>query len=72
MAIADNNPSPNRSAGRSARRILETVLGTRVKPFLTQPRLILNSLLLFVFSAAWIRDFLYWLNNTPGLIRCKT
>jgi len=39
----------------------ETVLGTRVKSFLTRPRLILNSLLLFVFYAAWIRDLLYWL-----------
>jgi hypothetical protein len=39
----------------------ETTLGKRVKSFLTQPRLILNSLLLFVFSAAWIRDLLYWL-----------
>ena len=38
----------------------ETALGTRVKSFLTRPRLILNSLLLFVFSAAWIRDLLYW------------
>ena len=35
--------------------------GTRVQAFATQPRLILNSLLLFVFSAAWIREFLYWL-----------
>ena len=33
----------------------------RVKPFLTQPRAILNLLLLFVFSAVWIRDFLFWL-----------
>ncbi len=33
----------------------------RLKSFLTQPRLILNSLLLFGFSAAWIREVLYWL-----------
>jgi hypothetical protein len=39
----------------------ETALGTRVKSFVTQPRLILNSLLLLVFSAVWIRDVLYWL-----------
>jgi hypothetical protein len=32
----------------------------RVKSFFAQPRLILNSLLLFVFSALWIRDVLYW------------
>jgi hypothetical protein len=60
MAIDDYNPNPNRSADRSARWISEMTLGTRVKSFLTQPRLILNSLLLFVFSAAWIREFLYW------------
>ena len=39
----------------------ETTLGTRVKSFLTQPRLMFNALLLLVFSAAWIRDVLYWL-----------
>ena len=38
----------------------KTTLGTRVKSFFTQPRLMLNSLLLFIFSAAWIRDVLYW------------
>ncbi|CAG0971080.1 hypothetical protein ANAEL_01184 [Anaerolineales bacterium] len=38
----------------------EKNFGTRVKSFLAQPRLILNSLLLFVFSAAWIREVLYW------------
>jgi hypothetical protein len=38
----------------------EKTFGTHIKSFLTQPRLILNSLLLFVFSAAWIRDVLYW------------
>ncbi len=61
MAIADYNPSSSRSAHRSALRISAMALGTRVKSFLTLPYLILNSLLLFVFSAAWIRDFLYWL-----------
>ncbi len=33
----------------------------RIKSFLSQPRLLLNSLLLFLFSAAWIGEFLYWL-----------
>jgi hypothetical protein len=61
MAFAGYDPNPNRSADRYARRISEMTLGTRVKSFLTQPRLILNSLLLFVFSAAWIREFVYWL-----------
>jgi hypothetical protein len=57
MALADYNLNPN----RSTRGISEMNIGVRVKSFLTQPRLILNSLLLFVFSATWIRDFLYWL-----------
>lgn len=35
-------------------------LATRIKLLLTQPRLIFNSLLLFIFTAIWIRDFLYW------------
>ena len=61
MAFTDDNPNPGRSADRPARRISEMPLGMRVKYFLTQPRLILNSILLFVFSAAWIRDLLYWL-----------
>ena len=60
MAIDDYNPDLNRSANRSAFRIPEMAFGTRIKSFLTQPRLILNSLLLFVFSAAWMREFLYW------------
>ncbi len=33
----------------------------RIKSFLSQPRLLLNSLLLFLFSAAWIGELLYWL-----------
>jgi hypothetical protein len=33
----------------------------RIKSFLSQPQLLLNSLLLFIFSAAWIRELLYWL-----------
>jgi hypothetical protein len=61
MTNADPTPGPNRSADRSTHRISEMSLGTRIKSFLTQPRLVLNSLLLFVFSAAWINEFLYWL-----------
>jgi len=62
MAIADTNPEPKRCADRSEHRISEMAFGTRVKSFfLTQPYLLLNSLLLFVFSAAWVRDCLYWL-----------
>jgi len=60
MTIADYNPNPNRSEDRSARWISKITLGTRAKSFLTQPRLILNPLLLFVFFTAWIRDVLYW------------
>ncbi|MBN2258138.1 MAG: hypothetical protein JW704_09990 [Anaerolineaceae bacterium] len=32
-----------------------------VKTLITHPRLILNSLLLAIFSSIWIRDVLYWL-----------
>lgn len=40
---------------------------TRLKNFLAQPRLIVNSLLLFLFSALWIRDFLFWIpKDTSG------
>src|SRR5512145_1465962 len=56
MAIVENNPKP----GRSARWISEATVGMRVTSFLAQPRLILNSFLLLVFSALWIRDLLYW------------
>lgn len=60
MAFTCYNTNPDRSADQSAHQISEMTLGTRIKSFLTQPRLILNSLLLFVFSAVWIREFLYW------------
>jgi hypothetical protein len=61
MASAYYKPNPNRSADRSENRISEMTIGTREKSFFTRPRLILNSLLLFIISAAWIRDVLYWL-----------
>jgi len=32
----------------------------RVKSFFSQPRLMLNSVLLLIFYAAWVRDFFYW------------
>lgn len=39
----------------------------RVKHLLSQPRVILNPLLLCSFSALWIRDFLYWIpTDTSG------
>jgi hypothetical protein len=59
--VADSAPDIDQSADCSSRRTSETFFGTRVKSFLTQPRLILNSLLLFVFAAAWIRDLFHWL-----------
>jgi len=61
MTYADYHPNPNRSADRSAHRISKMAYGRGVKSILAQPRLILNPLLLFVFSAAWMREFLYWL-----------
>lgn len=33
---------------------------SRVRTFLAQPRLVINSALLLVFCAAWVRDFFYW------------
>lgn len=60
MASTYYNPGPNRLMDRSERQISELTIGTRVKSFLTRPRLILNSLLLFIFSAAWIREVFYW------------
>lgn len=41
----------------------EMAFGMRVKSSLDRLRLILNLLLLFVFSAAWIREFLYWFHT---------
>ncbi len=35
----------------------------RIKTLLKQPRPILNLVLLFAFSAAWIRDFLFWVQS---------
>jgi hypothetical protein len=61
MVDPDFNPDPNPSPHRSARRISAMQLGTRLRSFLAQPRLVLNSLLLFVFSGAWVRAFLHWL-----------
>jgi hypothetical protein len=61
MAFANRNQNANRSTDLSARQISEIALGTHIRSFFTQPRLILNSLLLFAFSAIWVRDFLYWL-----------
>jgi hypothetical protein len=61
MAFVYNNTNPDRSSDRFAHRISDMGIGTRVKSFPTQPRLILNWILLFVFSVAWIRDVLYWL-----------
>jgi hypothetical protein len=57
MTVDDHNPNPNRSVRRASKMTSDT----RVKSLLTQPRLMLNALLLSVFSAAWIRDVLYWL-----------
>ncbi len=61
MTIADYNPNHKRSGDRSTHQVSEMGFGRRIKSFLTHPRLILNSLFLFVFSALWIREFLYWL-----------
>jgi hypothetical protein len=61
MAIDDNHPNPSRSADHAVRRISVMALGARATSFLARPRRILKLFLLFVFSAAWIHEFLYWL-----------
>ncbi len=61
MAIADYIANPNRSTVRSARRTEEMTFGMHVRSLFARPHLTLNSLLLFVFSVAWIREFLYWI-----------
>ncbi len=50
----------NLPADRSASCGSEATFQAYVKTFLTQPRLVLNFLFLFIFSFTWIRDFLYW------------
>jgi hypothetical protein len=59
MAIADNPLNPDHSARQSS----ELTIARRIKSFLAQPRLIFNSLFLFIFSAAWIRELLYWFHT---------
>jgi hypothetical protein len=59
MKINDNNPDPD----RSAQRVSEMAAGTRLKSFPGRPNLILNPLLLFIFSAAWIRELFYWFHT---------
>ncbi len=61
MAMDTHQSNPQPSADRSAHRISEMTLGTRVKSLLTQPQLLLNAFWLLVFCAACIREFLYWL-----------
>jgi hypothetical protein len=59
----NNNSIAKRAADHSAHRISETTIGKRIKSFFTQPRLIVNSLLLLIFSSAWIRELLYWFHT---------
>ncbi|HTX79582.1 MAG TPA: hypothetical protein VMC62_07940 [Longilinea sp.] len=60
MGNINDDPTPNRSADRPAPRVPGMALETGVKSFLAQPRWVINSLLLLIFSAAWIRDVIYW------------
>ncbi|HEY3345642.1 MAG TPA: hypothetical protein VGJ97_11980, partial [Anaerolineaceae bacterium] len=61
MAMDDHNPNPNRSADYSRRLHSEIALTRRLQALIARPGQIVNLLLLFFFSAAWIRDFLYWI-----------
>ena len=61
MVFTDCIQNHTRTSDHSAHQTSAVTIGARVKSFFAQPRLLLNSLLLFVFSAAWIREFFYWL-----------
>jgi len=63
MPVATTTPNPARAADRSAHQLSETAIGRRIKSFFAQPRLVFNSLFLFVFSAAWIRELFYWFHT---------
>jgi hypothetical protein len=50
-----------RTRERFVRWFSEITNRARIKSWFAQPRIILNALLLLIFSAAWIREALYWL-----------
>jgi hypothetical protein len=56
LESTDTTPNPTPQSA-------EMPIARRIKSFLTQPRLIFNSALLFIFSAAWIRELLYWFHT---------
>ena len=58
MELPDANLNPERSA-----RVSGMALASRIRSFLAQPRLIFNSLFIFIFSAAWIRELLHWFHT---------
>ncbi|MGC1375281.1 MAG: hypothetical protein WA821_03605 [Anaerolineales bacterium] len=59
MTVTDTPSNP----ARSASRLSAMPLARRIKCLLTQPRLIINALLLIAFSAAWIRELLFWFHT---------
>jgi hypothetical protein len=62
MGSWNGNPA-GRSDGtiRPTQWSLAMMLRTRIRSFLLHPRTIINSILLAIFSAALVREFLYWL-----------
>ncbi len=60
MTVSDSNSSPTRAGAVLARNTMGLRLGAWFRSLLARPRLSLNALLLLVFSAAWIREVLYW------------
>lgn len=58
----ESTDTPSNPA-RPASQLPDMTLARRLRLFLTQPRLIFNSLFLFIFSAAWIRELLYWFHT---------
>jgi len=59
MDAVNNNSIAKRAADHSGYRISETT----IRSFLKQPRLIVNSVLLLIFSTAWICELLYWFHT---------
>jgi hypothetical protein len=61
MDQSDQYLSSSQNAGGSAGKFPGQTAGASIKILLARPRLLLNPLMLLVFTAAWIRDVIHWL-----------
>jgi len=61
MVFTDFIQNQSQTSDHSAHQTSSVTFGSRIKSIFTQPRLFQNSLLLLIFSAAWIRELFYWL-----------